>query len=57
VLAFLYPQIGPGYPRPPYDHARFLTPVAEIEELIGLTYLNAVDPATRAVLREVPARR
>jgi len=54
VLAFLYPQIGPGYTRSaPYDHKRFLTTIAEIEELTGLTFLNALSPEVRAQLRDV----
>ena len=40
VLAFLYPQSGPGYYGNPknYQHARFLTSVDEIEELTGLDF-------------------
>jgi endonuclease G len=33
VLAFIYPQVGPGYSFRPYDHLRFLTTVDEIEEM------------------------
>ena len=40
VLAFLYPQLGPGYfgSSKEYRHARFLTSVDEIEELTGLDF-------------------
>ena len=43
VLAFLYPQLGPGYFLPcsdkrDYQHVRFLTTVDEIEELTGLNF-------------------
>ena len=40
VLAFLYPQLGPGYfgPSKDYRHARFLTTVDEIETLTGLDF-------------------
>ncbi|MYA59584.1 MAG: DNA/RNA non-specific endonuclease [Chloroflexi bacterium] len=46
VLAFLYPQLGPGYfgPRQDYRHARFLTSVDEIEELTGLDFPLSDDP-------------
>jgi endonuclease G, mitochondrial len=39
VLAFIYPQVGPGYSIRPYNHARFLTTVDEIEQLTGLDFL------------------
>ena len=40
VLAFLYPQLGPGYfcPSDDYRHQRFLTTVEEIEKLTGLDF-------------------
>ncbi len=40
VLAFMYPQLGPGYfgSRKDYRHSRFLTSVDEIEELTGLDF-------------------
>ena len=40
VLAFLYPQLGPGYfgSSKDYRHSRFLTSVDEIEELTGLDF-------------------
>ena len=46
VLAFLYPQVGPGYfgPREAYRHERFLTTVDEIEELTGLDFKPSADP-------------
>lgn len=46
VLAFLYPQLGPGYfgPSKDYRHARFLTSVDEIEDLTGLDFKPSADP-------------
>ena len=40
VLAFLYPQLGPGYfgTSAGYRHDRFLTTIDEIEELTGLDF-------------------
>jgi len=40
VLAFIYPQIGPGYTSEPYRHERYLTSVDVIEELTGLDFLT-----------------
>lgn len=41
VLAFIYPQVGPGYYRgKPYDHTRYLTTVDEIEKLTGIDFLT-----------------
>ncbi len=47
VLAFLYPQLGPGYfgPSKDYRHARFLTTIDEIEELTGLDFKPSADAA------------
>ena len=47
VLAFLYPQLGPGYfgSRNDYRHSRFLTSVDEIEELTGLDFNLSADSA------------
>jgi endonuclease G, mitochondrial len=42
VLAFLYPQIGPGYVSKEYDHTKFLTSVDEIEAMTGLDFLTAL---------------
>lgn len=39
VLAFIYPQVGPGYTLRPFHHARFLTTVTEIEQLTGIDFL------------------
>ena len=46
VLAFLYPQLGPGYfgPSKEYRHSRFLTTVDEIEKLTGLDFKLSDDP-------------
>ena len=40
VLAFLYPQVGPGYTEghAEYRHERYLTTIREIEELTGLDF-------------------
>ena len=40
ILAFLYPQVGPGYfgPSKDYRHERFLTSVDEIEKLTDLDF-------------------
>ena len=45
VLAFLYPQLGPGYfgPRKDFRHERFLTTIDEIEELTGLDFKPSGD--------------
>ena len=45
ILAFLYPQLGPGYfgPSKDYRHERFLTTVDEIEELTGLDFKPSTD--------------
>ena len=45
VLAFLYPQLGPGYfgSRKDYRHSRFLTSVDEIEELTGMDFKLSPD--------------
>lgn len=52
VLAFVYPQVGPGYLSAPYDHTRYLTSVEEIETLTGLSFLNVVpEPARQAVVK------
>ncbi|XPS86627.1 putative DNA/RNA non-specific endonuclease [Desulfosarcina variabilis str. Montpellier] len=42
VLAFIYPQIGPGYTLKPYRHERYLTSVDEIETLTGLDFLTSL---------------
>ena len=46
VLAFLYPQLGPGYfgASKDYRHERFLTTVDEIEKLTGLDFRLSEDP-------------
>ena len=43
VLAFLYPQLGPGYfgPRKEFRHERFLTTIDEIEDLTGLDFKSS----------------
>ena len=46
VLAFLYPQLGPGYfgSSKDYRHERFLVSIDEIEELTGLDFKPSDDP-------------
>ena len=48
ILAFLYPQLGPGYfgSSKDYRHERFLTTVDEIERLTGLDFRLSEDPGT-----------
>ena len=54
VLAFLYPQVGPGYSREPYQHEKYLTSVDEIEALTGLNFLAALpDNVEEYVERQV----
>lgn len=59
VLAFIYPQVGPGYsgknPDKKYDHTRFLTSVAEIEEFTGLRFLTRLSPAIQKKIKQRPA--
>lgn len=45
VLAFLYPQLGPGYfgSSEDYRHSRFLTSVDEIEDMTGLDFKLSPD--------------
>ena len=45
VLAFIYPQVGPGYTLKPYRHERYLTSVDEIEELTRLDFLTSLPNA------------
>lgn len=42
VMAFIYPQVGPGYSFRPYNHVRFLTTVDEIEGLTGIDFLMSL---------------
>lgn len=52
VLAFIYPQVGPGYSVRPFNHTRFLTTVDEIEDLTGIDFLTGLpDSVERAVER------
>lgn len=52
VLAFLYPQVGPGYTgrHTEYRHERYLTTIREIEELTGLNFKTSKDPDTEETL-------
>ena len=49
-LAFIYPQVGPGYSSKPYKHARFLTKVDEIEQLTGIDFLTSLPDDVEAEL-------
>jgi endonuclease G len=49
-LAFIYPQVGPGYSHRPFDHTRFLTTVDEIEQLTGIDFLTSLPDAVEAEL-------
>ena len=42
ILVFLYPQLGPRYhlSKINYEHEKYLTTLAEIEKLTGLTFIN-----------------
>lgn len=55
-LAFIYPQVGPGYSFTPYNHARFLTSVDEIEQLTGIDFLTSLPDGVEAELeaKEAP---
>ena len=59
VLAFIYPQLGPGYfrPRTNYRHERFLTTVDEIEQLTGLDFRLSADRAVERTLEQRRAER
>lgn len=47
VLAFLYPQLGPGYfgPRDEFRHERFLTTIDEIEDMTDLDFKTHGNPS------------
>ena len=53
VLAFLMPQLGPGYygPKSDFRLERFLTSIDEIEKLTGLTFLTHVPKKDWHVLK------
>ena len=52
VLAFLYPQVGPGYTErhTEYRHERYLTTIREIEELTGFDFQTSKDQKTEDML-------
>lgn len=58
VLAFLVPQLGPGYYGKKRDCRleRFLVPVDEIEELTGLNFLRAVEDRAEAAIERDRAK-
>ncbi|HET6942761.1 MAG TPA: DNA/RNA non-specific endonuclease [Sphingomicrobium sp.] len=51
-LAFIYPQVGPGYSVKPFNHARFLTTVDEIEQLTGVDFLMNLPDDVEAELEK-----
>jgi endonuclease G, mitochondrial len=55
VLAFIYPQVGPGYSVKPYNHSRYLTSVDEIEELTGIDFLMSLPDADEAAIEKSTA--
>lgn len=60
VLAFIYPQVGPGYRKSsntPYDHTRLLTSVDEIEELTGLDFFPNLSRTEQDAIEKMPARQ
>lgn len=42
VLAFIYPQEGPGFNAGPFEHERYLVSVDEIEAVTGLDFLTVL---------------
>lgn len=50
VMAFIYPQVGPGYLFTPYDHRRYLTTVDEIERLTGIDFLMSLPDGQEATV-------
>ena len=57
VLAFLYPQIGPGYLSRDYDHRKFLTSVDELEMMTGLDFLTGLeDPIEKQVEKKTAGK-
>lgn len=50
VLAFRYPQDGPGHARGPFDHTPFLTSVDAIEAATGLDFFTTLPDAVEAEL-------
>jgi endonuclease G len=58
VLAFLYPQIGPGYDaKKPYPHSSYLTTVDRIEELTSLNFFTVYDAQIQATFENVPTTK
>ena len=58
-LAFLYPQLGPRYyaQRSAFEHERFLTTIAEIENLTGLDFPTLESQQTRRAEELWPTRQ
>ncbi len=55
VLAFIYPQIGPGYSATPYNHSRYLASVDEIEQLTGIDFLMNLSDEDEAEIEKETA--
>jgi len=55
VLAFIYPQIGPGYNKSPYDHEKYLVSVDEIEEATGLDFLTKLPEIYQEIIEQEKA--
>lgn len=55
ILAFIYPQIGPGYSTKPYNHSRYLASVDEIEQLTGIDFLMSLPDDEEAEIEEKTA--
>ena len=50
VLAFIYPQTGPGYNKGPFDHLMYLVSVDEVEERTRLDFLTALPDSDEAAV-------
>jgi endonuclease G len=53
VLAFLYPQVGPGYSRDaPYPHHHYLVSVDEVETATGLDFLTTLPDVIESTIEK-----
>lgn len=58
VLAFIYPQVGPGYyGGKPYNHLRYLTTVDEVEKLTGIDFFSELPAAQETALEKMSAEQ
>lgn len=55
TLAFIYPQISAGYYSKHFDHERYLTNINEVEQLTGLSFLNALSPEKQKQIKKIQA--